>query len=92
MWLLQESWTKEQEDKLQSKNGLDEIELHDVAMQVEQACLKRMASLEGQKDVGRTKSTVVGLGLRHLSWERRANKNLLPRHHRKLSSFFLHGC
>jgi hypothetical protein len=70
MRLVQDSWTKEQEDKLRSKNGLDEVELHDVAMQVEQACLVRMASLEGRKDVGRTKSKVVGLGLRHLSWER----------------------
>jgi hypothetical protein len=72
MRLVQESWTPEQEDKLRSKNGglLDEIQLHDVAMQVEQACLQRMASLEGRKDVGRTKAKIIGLGLRHLVWER----------------------
>jgi hypothetical protein len=68
MLLVQEFWTEEQEDKLRSKNGLDEIELHHVAMQVIQACLERMASL-GQKDVGGTKLKVVGLGLRHLLWE-----------------------
>jgi hypothetical protein len=73
MRLVQESWTPEQwtpeqEDKLWSKNGglLDEIQLHDVAMQAEQACLQQMASLEGHKDVGRTKANIVGLGLRHL--------------------------
>ena len=48
MLLVQEFWTEEQEDKLRSKNGLDEIELHHVAMQVKQACLERMASL-GQR-------------------------------------------
>ena len=45
MHLVQECWTKEQEEKLQSKNGSDEIELQDVAMQVEQACLERMSAV-----------------------------------------------
>jgi hypothetical protein len=46
---------------------LDEIELYDVAMQVEKACKKKMTSLEGQKDASHIMSKVVGLG--HLSWE-----------------------
>jgi hypothetical protein len=52
------------------KNHLDDIELHDVAVEVEQACLEKMAPLEAQKHIKNTKSKVVGLGERHLVWER----------------------
>jgi hypothetical protein len=39
---------------------------------VEDACLKKMAFLEGRTDTGRTKPAVIGLGQQYLLWENKS--------------------
>jgi hypothetical protein len=42
----------------------------DVAVGAEKRCLKTMAGLEGRDGLGRTKAKMIGLGQRHLVWEK----------------------
>jgi hypothetical protein len=70
MRLVEKSWTLEQQEKLRTKS-LSNIELMDVAVGVENQCLKTMAGLEGRDGLGRTKAKMIGLGQRYLVWEKK---------------------
>lgn len=58
-----------------SKDEIDSVgtsvEFMNALTDIETKCLAKMAELEGRENVGKTKSTMTGLGARHIAWKKK---------------------